>query len=56
MDWHSIHFAPFGPFWYTYLKVREKKKKEGQKCKTDPLTFSLFHFNSLTFSFVILVL
>ena len=26
-----------------------------QKCKIDPLIFSLFHFNPLTFSFVILV-
>ena len=23
-----------------------------QKCKTDPLTFIVFHFSSLTFSFV----
>ena len=27
-----------------------------QKCKTNPLTFSLFHFSPLTFSFVISVI
>ena len=27
-------------------------KNKRQKCKTDPLTFTLFHFSSLIFSFV----
>ena len=31
-------------------------KKKRQKFKTDPLTFSLFHFSPLTFSFVISIL
>ena len=38
-------------------KEREiDNKKKRQKYKTDPLTFRLFHFSHLTFSFVILVL
>ena len=40
------------------IKKKKKKKKlvmknERQKFKTDPLTFSLFHFSPLTFNFII---
>ena len=36
--------------------VNEPNKNTRQKCKTDPLTFTFFHFSPLTFSFVNLVL
>ena len=39
------------PYYYHYLKHGTERKYR-QKCKTDPLTFIVFHFNPLTFSFV----
>ena len=40
------------PYYYYYYSKHGTERKYRQKCKTDPLTFIVFHFNPLTFSFV----
>ena len=42
----------FLDFFVIFMKI---KIDLWQKCKTDPLTFNIFHFNYLTFSFIISV-
>ena len=37
---------------YYYYSKHGTERKYRKKCKTDPLTFIVFHFNHLTFSFV----
>ena len=47
-----INSNPYYYYYYYYYSKHGTERKYRKKCKTDPLTFIIFHFNPLTFSFV----